>query len=246
MLLARWGGVDWAASEYEAILDDPDEGLAQRALTAILCSEFLHDQGRDTEAAAALASILSADQDEVEQALMRLERDPRAVRSRMLFFEASAAAEPAVRRRLLEESLRAYAKDVDTLIALYHLPDNTPEQREEAAERVARAATSIAAEIDALPDDSGSKNEYAWLVANTEGDLDRALLCSRESLEESFDNGSYLDTLAHCHAAAGNLARAVRTQWLAVKQEPHSLLVRRNYERFVAQAAAAASPAPQP
>ncbi len=245
MLLAKWGGIDWAVSEYRSILDDPDEGLAQRALTAILCSEFLHDQGRDAEAAAALASILQADEGEVEQALMRLERDPRAVRSRMLFFEASAA-EPGDRRRLLEESLRAYAKDVDTLIALYHLAGNTPEQREEAAARVARAATSIAAEIDALPDDSGGKNEYAWLVANTEGDLDRALLFSRESLEDAFDNASYLDTLAHCQAATGNLERAIRTQWLAVKQEPHSLLVRRNYERFVARAAASASPVSPP
>jgi hypothetical protein len=70
-------------------------------------------------------------------------------------------------------------------------------------------------------------------VANTEGDLAKATRYSRLSLESSFDSASYLDTLAHCQAAGGDLARAVRTQWLAVRQEPHSLLVRRNYERFL-------------
>jgi hypothetical protein len=239
MLLAKWGAVDWAAREYRSIIEDESQGLAQRALAAILCSEFFHDQQRDAEAAAVLAGILAEDDDEVEQALVRLDRDPRAVRSRMLFFEASAAEEPAARRRLLEESVGVYPKDVDTLIALYQFAGNTAAQQEEAAALVGRAATSIAAEIAALPDDANGKNEYAWLIANTEGDLARALVCSRESLEDSFDNASYLDTLAHCHAAAGALERALRTQWLAVRQEPSSLLVRRNYERFLARAAAA-------
>ena len=83
-----------------------------------------------------------------------------------------------------------------------------------------------------LPDDSVSQNEYAWLIANTEGDLAKATRYSRASLVDAFDTASYLDTLAHCHAAAGNLERAVRTQWLAVKKDPHSLLIRHNFERF--------------
>jgi hypothetical protein len=241
MLLAKWGAADWAAREYRTVIDDPEGDLAPRALAAILCAEFLHDQQQDAEAAAVLGGILAEDADTVERALMRLERDPRAVRSRMLFFEASVAQDPAARRRLLEESVRAYSKDVDTLIALYQCADNTPAQQEEAAARVARAAKSIEDEIGALPDDANGKNEYAWLIANTEGDIDRALRLSRESLEDSFDNASYLDTLAHCHAAGGELERAIRMQWLAVRHEPHSRLVRRNYERFLAQAAAARS-----
>jgi len=241
MLLAKWGAADWAAREYRTVIDEPEGDLAPRALAAILGAEFLHDQEQDAEAAAVLGGILAEDADTVERALMRLERDPRAVRSRMLFFEASVAQDPAARRRLLEESVRAYSKDVDTLIALYQSPDNTPAQQEEAAARVARAAKGLEDEIGALPDDANGKNEYAWLIANTEGDIDRALRLSRESLEDSFDNASYLDTLAHCHAAGGELERAIRMQWLAVRHEPHSRLVRRNYERFLAQAAAARS-----
>jgi len=241
MLLTRWGAREWGLREYRKILDDPEANPSQRALAAILCSEFLHEQRQDADAAAVLASILEPDAAVMERVLTQLERDPRAVRSRMLFFQASAEADPAARRRLLEESLQTYAKDVDALIALYRLADNTPAQQAEAAARVARAAAGIEAEIAALPWESSGKNEYAWLVANTEGDLVKATRFSRQSLEESFNNASYLDTLAHCHAAAGNLERAIRTQWIAVKTEPHSLLLRLNYERFLARAAATAA-----
>jgi Flp pilus assembly protein TadD len=79
-------------------------------------------------------------------------------------------------------------------------------------------------------------------VANTEGDFAKALRYSRQSLEEAFDNASYLDTLAHCHAAAGELERAVRVQALAVRHEPHSLLVRRNEARFRARLKGAPAP----
>jgi len=79
-------------------------------------------------------------------------------------------------------------------------------------------------------------------VANTEGDVAKALRYSRQSLEDAFDNASYLDTLAHCHAAAGNVDRAVRVQSLAVRHEPNSLLVRRNLERFQARLPGAPAP----
>jgi len=80
-------------------------------------------------------------------------------------------------------------------------------------------------------------------VANTEGDVALAIEHSKASLEQSFDSGSYLDTLAHCQAAAGDFPRAVRTQSLAARQEPHSQAIQRNLERFrEAAARAAASP----
>lgn len=237
MLLARWGAADWAQREYRRLLDDHEAALTERAFAAISYAEFLHEQGRDGEAAAVLGEILEPEAQLMDRVLSQLERDPRAVRSRMLYFQAHAAADRPTQRRLLEASLRAYAKDTETLIALYHLDDNTPAQQAEAAARVARAAEGIEAEIAALPEEPSGRNEYAWLVANTEGDVSKAMRYARESLEASFDNASYLDTLAHCHAAAGDLERAVRTQWLAVKQEPHNALIRRNYDRFKSRAA---------
>jgi tetratricopeptide (TPR) repeat protein len=93
--------------------------------------------------------------------------------------------------------------------------------------------------IKDLPDEPQAYNEYAWLVANTEGDVQKAIRYSKQSLRDSFDNSSYLDTLAHCHAAAGDFDRAIRTQRLALRHEPHNRIIRLNLEAFERRAAAA-------
>ena len=141
----------------------------------------------------------------------------------------------AARRRLVEEAVETHPKDVDALIALYRLSDNTPAQRADAAAKVERALEQIDAEIQALPEETQGYIEYAWLVANTEGDLEKATRYSRVSLEKSTDNSSFLDTLAHCHAAAGRIPAAVRTQSLARRLEPHGRTIARNLGRFRSQ-----------
>jgi hypothetical protein len=246
MLLARWGAPDWALREYRAIVDDPAAPLAELALTGVIGAEFLHDQGQDAEAAAMLRVVLDGrGDDDINQTLMRLERDPRAVRSRMLYFAACDAAgrgDLAAERTRLEESLAAHPKDVDSLIAWYRLGTGDADRRAEAAKRVARALELIDEEIQAVPDDPNGYNEYAWLVANTEGDFGKALRYSKRSLELSFDSPSYLDTLAHCRAAAGDTVGAEQTQLLAVRQEPHNVTIRRNLDRFRAANARDAAP----
>ena len=236
MLLAHWGAPDWALREYRAIVDDPTSPLDDLASAGVVGAEFLHDHGRDGEAAAMLRVVLDdrggAD---TNQILMQLGRDPPALRSRMLYFiacDALSHGDRAAYRSRLEESLAAHPKDVDSLIAWYRLGDDDPAHRVDAAARVARALEQIDEEIQAIPDDPNGYNEYAWLVANTEGDVGKALRYSKRSLELSFDSPSYLDTLAHCRAAAGDAAGAFRTQLLAVQRDPHIVTIRRNLDRF--------------
>jgi tetratricopeptide (TPR) repeat protein len=250
ILLAKWGATDWANREYTAIADNQQTPFAQFALAAIMFAEFLHDQEREDEAAAYLRRLLEGRKGKgdaqdggkgdggADPILQQIGRDPRSIRSRMHYFESCAASlrgDAVARRKALEESLRAYAKDVDSLISLYSLPDNTPVQKAEAVARIRRALEQIENEIQAVPDDTNGYNEYAWLVANTEGDLQKAIRYSKMSLVKSFDSSSYLDTLAHCQAAAGNKAAAVRTQTLALRQEPHNRTIRKNLARFQAQ-----------
>ncbi len=244
MLLARWGCSDWAVRGYTAVLDDPQTPQAEYALTAILGAEYLHELDRDTDAAAFLGRLFGPNPTRkdinAEQLLAQLGRDHRATLARMQYFASCAAAargDAAERRRLLENSLRALGKDIDSLIALYHLPDNTPDQRADAVRRINEALRQIDNEIQGVPDDTNGYNEYAWLVANTEGDFEKAIRYSKQSLVKSFDNSSYLDTLAHCRAAAGDLAGAVRSQSLAHRLEPHNETIRKNLERFLARAA---------
>lgn len=241
--LVRWGSVERAVRAYESLLADPTLPAEEFAWASILFAEFLHDQGRSDRAADILQTVVTGRPgrpgEEPERVLPRLDRDPQTVASRMLYFRSCAAADRAAfdeRRRLLEESLQAHPRDVDALIALYHLPDSTPQQKGFAQTLVGKALARIDEEIQALPDDANGYNEYAWLVANTEGDVAKAVRYSRRSLESSFDSASYLDTLAHCHAAAGDFLRAVRTQSLAQRFEPHNRTIQRNLRRFRMQA----------
>ena len=237
-MLVRWGAIDWATREYEAILASSTTSEETFATAAMLFGESLHDHQEHARAADVYRQLLTrgaADGDPLRRAL---EMELPSVRSRMLYFESCAAAargDMAAHRRLVEEAVEAYPKDVDALIALFRLPDNTPAQRADAAAKVERALEQIDAEIQALPEETKGYNEYAWLVANTAGDLEKATRYSRLSLEKSTDNSSFLDTLAHCHAAAGRIAAAVRTQSLARRLEPHGQTIARNLERFRSQ-----------
>ncbi len=239
ILLQKWGAGDWASREYTAVVDDNEAPAQQQVLASVMYAEFLHDRGRDGEAAGVLDRLVGADAGERVPALRQLDRDPAQTRARADYFRACAAAaagDTAAQRQDLEAAASGVAPDVDALIALYHLPDNTPEQRQATLDRIQAALARMEEEIQQVPDDPNTYNEYAWLVSNTEGDFAKALRYSKRSLRDSFDNASYLDTLAHCHAAAGNLTAAIRTQRLAMRHEPHNRIIRLNLAAFEAQA----------
>jgi tetratricopeptide (TPR) repeat protein len=239
-LLAKWGSDDWAIDLYDRILAEPGLGVPEAATTSMMYSELLHDLERDEEAARCLRRVFGdegGNEGRREGGLGQdlLGRDLRSIRSRMHFFEACALlhkGDKAGSRTALDRALGVYPKDVDALIALYSLPDNTVEQRADAVRKVKAALGHLEEEINAVPDEASGYNEYAWLVANTEGDVGKATRFSKVSLLRSFDNASFLDTLAHCHAAAGRHAAAIRTQRLAKRYEPHNRTIQRNLERF--------------
>jgi len=241
IILARWGAADWSLAEHAAIHADAETSVGMLALSATIAAEVLNEQDRCPEAARMLRTLLEGPprREGIEQALMQVARDPAGVRSRMLYFEARAAAaagDSAAERRLLDESLAAYDKDIDTLIAVYRMAAGDDGRRAAIRPRIAKALAAIKDEIAAVPGDATAYNEYAWLVSNTEGDVAEATAFAKRALEISFDSAGYLDTLAHCHAAAGDIANAVRTQSLAVRREPHNRMLRRNLERFAALA----------
>lgn len=80
-------------------------------------------------------------------------------------------------------------------------------------------------------------NQYAWLVANTEGDFQRAVRASKRSLEldetqSDMSRSARLDTLARCYFAVGDLSKAIETQERAIKLEPNSPQMKRQLEEF--------------
>ena len=75
-------------------------------------------------------------------------------------------------------------------------------------------------------------NEFAWLAANTEGDLDEALRLSKRSLELVGEQGAFRDTLARVYFAKGDYADAVKHQTLAAELLPHVRAVQKQLALF--------------
>lgn len=251
--LSHWGEGDWARREYESLTTDPTVPDAEFVAASVMFAEHLHDLGNDAEAAACLRRLLEPAVEPAapnrrappDDLLRQVGRDPRSTRSRMLFFEACAAESKGDRKaqsKLLEQALDGPAKDVDALIAAYHASADSPEKRERRKQEIRESLAVLEAEIDSDPEEANALNEHAWLAANTDGDAEQAIRHSKRSLALSFDNPSYLDTLAHGQALAGQLDRAVRTQSLAARLEPHNRTIHRNLQRFRGMAAQAKAP----
>ena len=61
ILLQKWGAGDWASREYTAVVDDNEAPAQQQVLASVMYAEFLHDRGRDGEAAGVLDRLVGAD-----------------------------------------------------------------------------------------------------------------------------------------------------------------------------------------
>ena len=75
-------------------------------------------------------------------------------------------------------------------------------------------------------------NELAWLLANTDDDLDEALECAKRACELVRKNPSYLDTLARVHFQRGDVAEAIRLQEQVVALEPYRKKMVRVLNRY--------------
>ena len=70
-----------------------------------------------------------------------------------------------------------------------------------------------------------------WLVANTDGDKEKALRFSIEATEIE-PTGANLDTCAKCHFVNGDIAKAITLQKRAIKLIPHSPPLHRQLTMF--------------
>jgi tetratricopeptide (TPR) repeat protein len=97
---------------------------------------------------------------------------------------------------------------------------------------ITNAATQFKQQIAQAPDDAAGYNQFAWLVGNTEGDIDEAISLSHRSLQIRPDTAGYLDTLAHCYYRKGDYASAVKYQQQAVNIDPHQKVISRMLDVF--------------
>ncbi|MEM9646073.1 MAG: hypothetical protein AAF989_13880, partial [Planctomycetota bacterium] len=134
---------------------------------------------------------------------------------------------------------------VDALIAMYRIQGGGETFEASVRQRIEKMTLDFDRNVQRAAseyrrmgnsDDNGAYasalNDYAWLVANTFGLYDRALQCSEKSLEIFEDEPTFLDTLARCHFALGNMEEAIKFQRRAVELEPHQPPLLRQLKEF--------------
>ena len=233
------GMIDWAEQEYRRVIALSPSTSALTINACYVLSEMLHDVQRDLEASDVLNNMMEAienseDKDAVAELLPAL----RPFRSRSEFFRSQHHAERGERdsqRQALERAIRHDPTDADVLIAMYRLPGPGAAWQKLTMQRIEQAAVEFRRNIQKFPDEATHYNQLAWLVANTDGDYDEALECSRRSLELGARQAGYLDTLARCYFAKGDLENAIKYQTQAVKLEPFTMQIKRQLDYFQSQ-----------
>ncbi len=226
----------WAEREYRHVVSVPAPNRQITYMAWISLAEMLHDQGENQQAAEALRSALALQTQHGDAETAG--RDAQELRSRMHYFQACHYADTNDQPRQREELDKAIASDppdLDALIACYRLLETTPAERGHIVELIRRTAAELEGFIVDDPENPTWYNQYAWLVGNTEGDLDKALKYSRKSIELRPDAGGYYDTLAHVYFARGEHEKAVETQQRAAELEPHSAIIQKKLELFRAR-----------
>ncbi|MEM8668559.1 MAG: hypothetical protein AAGG48_13655 [Planctomycetota bacterium] len=147
-------------------------------------------------------------------------------------------------RPLLINAYRMYRINVDILIRMYRT-DGDEEWRKLVSRELRSAISDAESSVQqakmqvrqlgeaAEPSLAQFLNQYAWLVCNTEGDYQKALNYSLQSLELQTDSAR-LDTCARCYFAVGDLENAIVTQKRALRLEPHSPPLQRQLAEFEA------------
>ncbi|MBN2023565.1 MAG: hypothetical protein JW809_12340 [Pirellulales bacterium] len=246
--LQREGLFRWAEREYRRVMDLAVTSNPLRNEAYYYLAQMLHDQADELRAAKVMAELVEALKKEGAAATAaRTLAEAAAQRDYLYACHFAGGKDPAKHRRYLEEALAADPTNVEVLIACYHLPDQTPEFHKQIVQRIDQVVQLTRQEIERMPTQASPCNQLAWLVANTEGDLDEALRASRRSIEIQPQSAGCLDTLARCYFAKGDYAAAVKTQIEAAQLDPHSgqivkqlALFRKKYqEKF-------GKPAPEP
>jgi tetratricopeptide (TPR) repeat protein len=132
----------------------------------------------------------------------------------------------------LLEAIKHDETDADVLIAMYRVGDADDPWMADTRERIQKLSHKIEEEIDDNPNEPIAYNQWAWLIANTEGDFPKAVRLSRRSLELRPDTASFLDTLGRCYYSAGEYEKAVESQREAVRLIPHMQVMQRQLKQF--------------
>jgi tetratricopeptide (TPR) repeat protein len=237
-------------------LADSQLGSNVWVYTRLMASEWLHDQQRDSEAVEVLTPLV--DWLGTEQAIKQFEkptfpRNPAQIKSRYHYFLSlhhRRAGNPELAQQHLIEGLKHDTDDSDLLIAVHRTTGMPQQWKTTVDELIEQSLVSWNREIEGLQQlcavetDSTIRklqnrrlasqlNRWAWLSANTGSDIQTALKYSQQSLNLRPDSPFYLDTMASCYYAIGDIDLAVKYQEKAISFAPESAMMREQLEKYM-------------
>lgn len=244
---------DWAEQEYRFVIDStepsPNNGLHMEA--RFFLSDMLFDLERPLDAADVLQGAIDAIDENLKliQPTLRAVSDVRALLYYYYAIHYGEVGDQKKQIEYLEKAFETSKSNPDILIAMYRVKEPEEEWRLDMKkkldsakgalrdrirnyERVLASPPSETSRLDAMDQLARASNELAWLISNTEGDLDAALRHSLKSLKLKPGAFAYLDTLGRCYFARQEFEEAVECQTKAVEKAPYLQQISRQLKLF--------------
>jgi tetratricopeptide (TPR) repeat protein len=249
--LADRGLFAWAEAEYKLAADD-DLTLESTLIRSLLLAELQHSQDRFADARDTLSKFQNRYENErmFREQVNAMPVLTSRVLSQYHLYAGDAAQQTGQSDEAADHyyrSIEIYPENVDALIGLYkiNLDQEKAKRRKmkhaqitdllriqaRELEEASRHANSLQyAEI--VNDLVLALNSFAWIVANTEGSVEEAIVFSRQAIFLQPNDAALHDTLAHCYFADGRWADAVEQQRKAVALKPNSPTMQKALKRF--------------
>ena len=253
--------MDWSLRELNGVVERRDNDSLHHLRARLMLSEIHHDYERELLAAESLAPVVKMiDQgnEDVSERIGQppLNRSAPGVKTRMHLFYSRHFREKKEYDKEIEHLQKGAGAepnrtpdDADLLIAMHHARNADDQFKKQTATHIESYLRDARNQIRQLknyemkaPNEStrndinnamaGVNNQLAWLASNTGGDLKEATAASHRSLELRPNTAAYLDTLAHCYAAAKNYKEAVKYQAKAAELEPYSFQIVKKVKEF--------------
>lgn len=246
------GHFAWAEREYNRVMEiAPGNTYFGRRARRSLC-DMLHDQGRTEEAASNYRLLMELIKKPGER-FRDLELGQQTMQVQMHYLDSlryEKQGDFTKQAAALETAAKGRSSHPDVLISLYRLKNRTDEERATDKRRIQSAITNFRTYIQQVRRGHGANrfapgsisaiqhartaaqahNQFAWLVGNTFGEVDpdladEAIKASHTSLKYRPQEFAFMDTLARCYYARGDLDSAIKYQKQALALNPHSGLL---------------------
>lgn len=249
-VLQTRGRFDWAQGEYRHVIENlPLESMSattnRAQLALLLADQQLHQEV--VEVLQPMVDRLQKDSIYHTKLRQQLLLDPQEYVG-MYYYHQSFVEEASQSRQALSKALQQDPHNPDIMIAMFRTPGDAEWQKQtySAIDSSLRRSEILIERIETMlkqnrgMDDLQLElarfcNNFAWLAANTEREVDKAIKFAQRAVQMYPQVSAYQDTLARCYFAAGDLDQAIFYQQIALKLEPHLPPLRRQLEFFQQQ-----------